>query len=240
MSPIWISHRGYCEKGATENTKAAFYQSLELGFNHMETDLRLTQDGVIVLHHDSSLRRTFHSELRIEETSYDQLAGLRSKDGEELLSLERLFAEFASCYWTFDVKMPDVATLLALKDWANSVERRSWMEKNVRFLFWNSVAESQGSSIFPLVMQLARENACYRAGLAVMLNLGFLSGIQRDKTYSLPPSFRGISLFEDKFVKAYHNKGARLLAYLPPDKNLAKKAEEAGFDEILTNGPKYS
>src|SRR5690625_2676717 len=51
-----LAHRGASEY-APENTLAAFYKAIELGANGIETDLKMTKDGVIFLFHDDALDR---------------------------------------------------------------------------------------------------------------------------------------------------------------------------------------
>jgi len=48
---LTISHRGYCRE-ATENTLAAFDHADRLGVDGIETDIRLTTDGRLVLFHN--------------------------------------------------------------------------------------------------------------------------------------------------------------------------------------------
>jgi glycerophosphoryl diester phosphodiesterase len=55
--PLTFAHRG----GAglwPENTMEAFCGAIALGCSHLETDLRVTRDGVIVVMHDARLERT--------------------------------------------------------------------------------------------------------------------------------------------------------------------------------------
>lgn len=55
--PLTFAHRG----GAglwPENTLEAFRGAVELGCSHLETDLRMTRDGELVLFHDARLERT--------------------------------------------------------------------------------------------------------------------------------------------------------------------------------------
>ncbi|HWO13545.1 MAG TPA: glycerophosphodiester phosphodiesterase [Polyangiaceae bacterium] len=55
--PLTFAHRG----GAglwPENTLPAFRGAVELGCSHLETDLRMTRDGELVLFHDARLERT--------------------------------------------------------------------------------------------------------------------------------------------------------------------------------------
>ena len=55
--PIIIPHRGGSNI-VPENTLHGFQMVLDEGFSHYETDLRMTKDGEIVLHHDETLDRT--------------------------------------------------------------------------------------------------------------------------------------------------------------------------------------
>ena len=53
---IVTAHRGSSE-AAPENTIAAFNRALDAGVNAIETDIRLSRDGVPVLVHDENLLR---------------------------------------------------------------------------------------------------------------------------------------------------------------------------------------
>src|SRR5215218_7848685 len=55
--PIAFAHRGASPDGR-ENTLAAVERVVGLGFTYLETDVRVTRDGVPVLMHDPSLDRT--------------------------------------------------------------------------------------------------------------------------------------------------------------------------------------
>ncbi|WP_141736548.1 glycerophosphodiester phosphodiesterase [Oligoflexus tunisiensis] len=232
---VWISHRGYHAQ-ALENTREAFDAAIQAGFTHLETDLRTTADGYLVLHHDSELTRTFANPLVIEKTSLQELLSLQSPRGHHLLTFEEFIESYAGFSWTFDIK-PESAgpTLHGLYQWAKRQKAESWLNEQARFLCWSSRAERYLYQLFPQARTLARESECYRAGLAVFSSVPFMGGIRSGRTYSIPRYFAGRDLFTRFFVDAYHKRGARLLAYLPSRDEDAKAAIEAGFDEILTN-----
>ena len=73
--PLVFAHRG----GAAlrpENTFAAFDNGLALGADGLELDVRLSRDGVVVVHHDALLGRTTDGSGRLADRSYDELAAL--------------------------------------------------------------------------------------------------------------------------------------------------------------------
>lgn len=56
--PICVCHRGLASSGLPENTIPAFYDAWESGWKWLETDIRMTSDGVWVCLHDETINRT--------------------------------------------------------------------------------------------------------------------------------------------------------------------------------------
>src|SRR5437588_5474729 len=54
--PLIIAHRGGAME-STENTIAAFQRAFRIGADGIETDIRLTRDGVVVVYHDDYFGR---------------------------------------------------------------------------------------------------------------------------------------------------------------------------------------
>lgn len=67
-----IGHRGY-SKEAPENTLPAFRLAKLNGFQYVETDVRLTSDGIPVLLHDASIDRTSNGLGKVKDLSLSQL-----------------------------------------------------------------------------------------------------------------------------------------------------------------------
>jgi glycerophosphoryl diester phosphodiesterase len=67
-----IGHRG--ARGlAPENTLAALRKGLEHHVDMLEFDLRVTKDGIVVLHHDAALTDPSGNQLDISQTNYETL-----------------------------------------------------------------------------------------------------------------------------------------------------------------------
>lgn len=73
--PLIWAHQG-ASHDAPPNTFAAFDRALELGADVLETDLRLSQDGVVVLFHDGTLERRTVGNGNISEKSSTELLSL--------------------------------------------------------------------------------------------------------------------------------------------------------------------
>lgn len=131
--PIILAHRGG-SLIAPENSMAAFKKSAELGVHGFEIDVRLTKDEEIIVFHDEYLDRTTDATGRVSEMT---LAQLKTYDlgyqyvnaqqeyeyrsqGEVILTLRELFAEFPQMLINIDMKdSPDTyeGSLIPSKLW---------------------------------------------------------------------------------------------------------------------------
>jgi glycerophosphoryl diester phosphodiesterase len=101
--PLLMAHRGDAVH-APENTFAAFRLALDAGVDLIETDLWITQDGVVVCHHDRTLERVTDSSGAIPEMTLAQVKQARVTGSycghydpaqypdERIPTLEELFA----------------------------------------------------------------------------------------------------------------------------------------------------
>jgi glycerophosphoryl diester phosphodiesterase len=70
-----IAHRGLHSEGVPENTPAAARAAIDAGYP-VECDVRLTADGVAVVHHDPTLERLTGDDRLVSETPWADLRGL--------------------------------------------------------------------------------------------------------------------------------------------------------------------
>ena len=101
--PLWISHRGYTQKH-TENTRAAFDAARAAGFDVIETDLRVTADGHIVLYHDRTLVKMGKPKLYIDQLTKAEVSALRYPCGAELMFFDEFISRYRDWSWAFDIK----------------------------------------------------------------------------------------------------------------------------------------
>ena len=106
-----IGHRG-ASAVAPENTVAAFREALAVGADGIEFDVRLTRDGVPVVIHDSTLRRTGRIPHRVADLSWTEISKVdvgswfnRSFANETVPSLTELFTLFQSNKSTLYLEM---------------------------------------------------------------------------------------------------------------------------------------
>ena len=85
-APLIGAHRGVAGSGG-ENTLAAFSEAIQQGADFIETDIRKTKDGILVLHHDEQIGFAY-----IAETSFSDLQNIASVRKRPLAKLEELLA----------------------------------------------------------------------------------------------------------------------------------------------------
>lgn len=235
-SPVWISHRGYCQN-ATENTAQAFNAALEKGFTHLETDLRLSVDGHIVLAHDSDLGRVSNTNLNLARAERSELEKIRLKHGEPLQFFDQWLKEFSGFQWILDIK-PETGldTVNAVLTWWRRPEYSAFFRDRVRFLFWNSSHQEYLCNQRPEARCMARVDQCRRAGLACLLGLPSAAPIESGVSYALPPRLGRLPVMRAAVIERFQRQGAKVLAFLPQSSADAQLSMSAGADEILTDG----
>lgn len=234
-TPMWISHRGLNEPH-TENSYNAFAAAREARFHVLETDLRTTADGHIVLHHDPHMRRTAGCDLRIEELERNRFLDQPLHDGQAALAFDSFAEDFHDLNWILDIKPESgAATLENLAAWCRREGTHAWLLRNTRFLVWNRTHMTLLQRLFPDAVTMATDRECRRAGLAMLAGAPAAADIQPGRTYSLPPRSLGMGLFRRRIIEQYHQRGARVLAFLPEHRKEVERALELGVDELLVN-----
>jgi len=109
--PLIIGHRG-ASAVAPENTTAAFREAIAVGADGIEFDVRLTRDGVPVVIHDSTLRRTGGLRHRVAELTSTEISKVdvgswfgQTFANETVPSLAELFTLFQSRNSTLYLEM---------------------------------------------------------------------------------------------------------------------------------------
>lgn len=80
------AHRGWMSK-YPENTMVAFQAALELGVDQLETDVRITKDGQLVLIHDATVDRTTNATGKVCDYTFQEIRQLDAGDGHQIPTL---------------------------------------------------------------------------------------------------------------------------------------------------------
>lgn len=106
-----IAHRGGAALGP-ENTPDAFERALALGYRYLETDARMTSDGVCVAFHDRTLLRLAGRRGRLADLTWEDVRRLRVHGTGTVPRLEDLLVAWPEVRWVVDIKQPSALTSL--------------------------------------------------------------------------------------------------------------------------------
>jgi glycerophosphoryl diester phosphodiesterase len=122
-TPIAFAHRGYAPDGA-ENSMTAFARAVDLGYRYLETDVRVTADGVALAFHDATLERTTDDRGRIDALPWQAVSAARIAGREPIPLLTDLLAAWPQVCINLDVKADrGVGPTIDAIRYTNAVER---------------------------------------------------------------------------------------------------------------------
>src|SRR3954469_23674841 len=240
-----MAHRG----GAIEhleNTLPAFQACVDLGYRYLETDVRVTADGVLVVFHDPTLERVTDRAGRIETLPWSEVSAARIGGREPILRLEDRLDAWPDVRFNLDIKAagvlaPLVRTVRRLKV-ADRICLGSFSDARIaaaRRLFGPSVCTSLGprgvaalrlSSYSPRAAGLVRLQAgCGRgAGGRVRIRAGCAR---------VPLQRGGRALVDERFLAAAHARGLQVHVWTVDTVEDSTTMLELGVDGLMTDRP---
>lgn len=102
-APVAFAHRGFSPHGH-ENTLAAFEAAVALGYRYLETDVRVTADGVALAFHDARLNRVTDRIGRVADLPWSVVRQARIGGREPIPLLTDLLAAWPHTFVNLDVK----------------------------------------------------------------------------------------------------------------------------------------
>ncbi len=82
-----VAHRG-AHQNYPENSLSSYREAIRIGVDIIETDVRATKDGVLVIMHDKTVDRTTNGTGNVSDLTFDELRKLRLKHNGEITNEE--------------------------------------------------------------------------------------------------------------------------------------------------------
>lgn len=221
------AHRG-SSKEAPENTMAAIKQAVNDLADFVEIDVQETADGVVVLGHDSSLRRVAGVNRTIGSYSLEELKGLDvgiwfSSDfkGEEIPTLEEVM-EYCKGKINLNIEI-------------KSAGDNSLLPEKVALLIDKYQMNEQcvvTSSRFVYLSRIKKLDEKIRTGYIVSAAYGNYYSSDDIDLISLQSSF-----VTERLVEAAHLKGKAVHAWTVNSKSEMERMKMLSVDNIITDYP---
>jgi glycerophosphoryl diester phosphodiesterase len=232
--PIAFAHRGGSAE-APENSWAAFEHAIGLGFRYMETDVRVTADGVPVALHDPNLERVTGQAGLIKELNWDQVKRRPLRDGREVPRLEDLLGAWPDLRWNIDVKRPEAAGPVA------EALRRTVSAHRVLIAAFSDRRTAMVRAALGHEMGAQLATGAGRATIGLLLAartapfLGLRPG--RAAAAQVPVRQKGITIVDDAFVRTCHRHEIAVHVWTIDDPLEMVRLLDLGVDGIMTDRP---
>lgn len=229
--PLALAHRGGAKVPGNvgiENSMAAFRHAYGLGFRYLETDVRLSADGVVFAIHDETLERLTGSSAAVSELTAAELERQLLDGREPLVRMSDLFDAFPDARFNIDVKSDDVVEpMCTLVDRLRAHDRVSL----------GSFSHARVSRVRHLLPHIATAASVKEAALVRLAPAAVLRGRLRPRSVSLQiPVRRGrITVVTPAVVSRAHDLGMQLHVWTIDDAAEMHRLFDLGVDGIVTD-----
>lgn len=228
-APLIIGHRG-ASAVAPENTRAAFLEAIAAGADGVEFDVRLTRDGVPVIIHDRTLRRTTGLPHRVADLTWPELEGL----DVGVPSLEQLFSLY---------KSKDATLFLEMKV-DSAIERRPLAEAccnliDAYFFKQRVIVECFDLKALEVVRNIDSEittAALFQPGLS-QPSLSDQRIIEEAKAVAASVLALHFSLARESTVRKAIDANLRVAVWTVDHPAWIPRAKTMGIEALITNNP---
>lgn len=221
--PIPIAHRGG-DQYAVENTVPAFEHAIALGYRYLETDVHLTNDGVLVAFHDADLERLTGQPGTIADRTWDELCVIDLGEGARIPRLDEVLATFPDASFNIDPKADDAVGPLG-----DAIEAFDAVDRVGIGAFDDARITALQARFGP--------GLCTSPG--PMELLGYLAAPTADafKTHGclqIPPSFGEFEL-TTSLLDAAHELGLQVHVWTINDEAEMRRLLDLGVDAVMTD-----
>jgi glycerophosphoryl diester phosphodiesterase len=234
-SPVALAHRGGARE-APENSLRAFRRAVGLGFEYIETDVRATADGVVVVFHDERLNRVTDRVGRIRDLPFAEVRKAHIGNAERVHSLAEILELFPNTRFNIDIKednaVEPVMQVLAAGDHLQRmcVASFSWARlRAVRAAFGDRVCTSLAP---PEVAALVSRSRLGRLSVAsgALLPDGPVC-------VQVPRRSSRVPIITPSFLRAAHDRGWPVHVLTIDDPFEMEGLLRSGVDGIITDRP---
>ncbi|HET8778434.1 MAG TPA: glycerophosphodiester phosphodiesterase family protein [Agromyces sp.] len=224
--PRVLAHRGLALE-APENTLLAFAKAAAVGALHIETDVNVSSDGVAVVSHDPTLKRTAGRDLDVAELTMAELRRIDLGEGQGFASLEEALDAFPDLRFNIDVKVEG-----AIVPTADALERT----RSASRVLLTSFSDARTRRVRALVPDAV--TSAGRAGVihARLSTAGRMQRAMRGAhALQIPERIGRTTLVTARFVAAVQRAGAEVHVWTVNEPADMTRLLELGVDGLVTD-----
>lgn len=224
----FIAHRGSSQE-EKQNTVAAFRRASESGAYGVETDVRITKDGVFVAFHDKSAARLCGKHKKIENTDFVMLQKLKVFDRQRRHRIPTFLEYLQNCKASGKVAVVEIKSSLTEEQTEKLIEiinTEDYLSKSIFLSFNKQVLSYIRLNLPDQPIQLLAYKYKHE-------DLEFCQGNKSD-----------IDIYHRRLTKErineYHNHGIKVNCWTVNGGKRSKLLQEWGVDYITTDKLSFS
>ena len=225
--PMIMAHRGY-SSAAPENTLPAFAKAIAEGFTAAELDVQMTKDGVIVVLHDSNLKRTTGLDKNIWEVTFDEISDL---DNGSFFSKEYAGTPIPT--------LDEVLKLCRDRLYLNIEIKRTGHDEGITEKVIDLILENDfldqcdiTSQDYSTIEEVKEINPHILTAYTSVIGIGALHQLEAADIISIQETF---ATYEN--IYQIHNAGKRVFVWTINEEDTMEEMISLNVDAILTNDP---
>lgn len=216
-------HRGV-RGPVPENTVPAFARALQDGANALETDVRVTADGVVVVSHDPDGRRLAKIDRRIADCTVAEVRAWRIG----IPTLDEVLASFPKIRINVDIKPADVSSVAPV---IATIKRHDAQSRVTLASFHGPVARAVRDAAYRGERSLPPFDIVRLRLTPWLLSRSIGHAVQ------VPTQQNGLRLDTPAFIARCHGRGLRVDYWVVNEPEEAQRLLAAGADGIITDDP---
>ena len=202
-----------------------------MGFQYLETDARLTSDGVVVAFHDPTLDRLTDRRGRVADLDWAEMSATRVHGIEPVPRLVDVLAAWESVRFNIDPKCDEVVEPLA-----EIVRDLGMVERVCLGSFKARRTARLGRILGPAACRSLGPGGVARLwlssrGFPVPVAAGGAACVQ------VPAHVEGRALVDDRFLEAAHRSGLQVHVWSVDDPRHMHHLLDLGVDGLMTDRP---
>jgi glycerophosphoryl diester phosphodiesterase len=245
--PLAFAHRGGA-KLWPENTMLSFQSAVGLGYPYLETDVRLSKDGVLVTRHDETVDRTTDGSGLVRTLTLAELKGLDagyrfSSDGGRtypfrgqgvtIPTLAEVVDAFPQALLNIDLKQHDAATVEAM---AVFIEERGLHDRLLIASFADGIIKAFRRRTQGRVATAGAGWETRRFWLASRLGLAGFVRLPCD-ALQVPPSMGRLTVVDRRLLTGAHRRGLQVHVWTVDEPAEMRRLLALGVDGIMSDRP---
>jgi glycerophosphoryl diester phosphodiesterase len=223
---VAMAHRGDARSHA-ENTLGAFEAAVGLGYRFLETDVRLTRDGVLVVFHDATLARLADDRRAVGQLTFGELAQLELSGGGTIPRLETVLSAWPELRWNLDPKEDEVVEPLA-----DLLQKMGMVDR----ICVGSHYDHRTNRLRTLL----GDRLCTALGRVGAARLRLASwGLPLKENHAscaqIPVQHGPLPLVDRKLIECAHGQGIAVIVWTINDTDTMRQLIDLGVDGIMTD-----